>query len=295
MLGCLPCCNTQNWTYEVYLKRAPEDYEGPTIEVFEDKIFSTKEWAKKSNAADPSRIGERIIPAGVYVADEDNKKKFHVVEEINPKNDDYLHSVKGKDSGFWADSPGGVRFKAALVTALAVIPLYTIATVFINIIRIPLNILGVIKNTFYKTIEAFDKHNFNEAIHTFAKRMIVDLTNVLVGGICSVIRAPFYAIALQVAAIYAIFCPYEGRQIVADVERSWHYPCIEKDDIAFKENTQIDSFDSLLYVLNNKVHFLFFCFQPHGTYAKEKYDKKEYGDDALLEGDMSKYVALELA
>lgn len=277
MNRCLPCCNSQNWEYEVFLKIAPKNYEGKTITIEgEGKTYGPEKWAKKAAVQDPSRLGTRFIPPGTYVADSHDKKKFFVVEEINGKYN--------RDIGFWGDSQGVVAFKASLATAVAAIPIYAIGTMFINMLRIPLNLLGTVKNIFNSTLDAFDEKGVAEAIFTLARRSIIDLTNTLSGGLWSVVRVPFYAVALQVAALYTIFCPYDGRQIVADVERAWHYPCTVDDDISFERNCTLDwGLDTMRNFFNNKVHFLFFCFQPSGSWA-----------DDVDEDDSPKYLSLEL-
>lgn len=257
------CWETDRWQRNSFVKLAGPDDKN-TIKFDEDTLVKAGQWGdlRASNPAGepwmPATMGDLVVPKGIYVADKNDEKKLLVVSEITGTDDT-------RNAGFWGEERGVIAFKAGGATLIALVPIYAIGNMFLNLIRIPLNLIDCCRKAFADIKEAWNRGGLCEAAFALARRVIVDMTTIVVEGIWSIVRVPFYAAALQVALIYAVFSPYNGRQVVADIERAWHYPCTVEDDIAFKENAKTGSFDELVDTLNNKVHFLFFCFQPRNT------------------------------
>ncbi|MES2345568.1 MAG: hypothetical protein V4494_06500 [Chlamydiota bacterium] len=264
MSSCLPCCSTQSWNREVYFKRA-EHTDKNAIVIKKNTIYDEKKWSTKtslsiSSGRVPEDFGRRYIPAGRYVSDQNNPKKIFVESEINGR---YY-----RDKGFWGDSQHVVRGKACMATLTGFVAIGAVINMVVNVVRIPLNVIATCYHNGNSAVDALKDRGASDALFVFVRRTLVDMTHIFTEGAWSVVRVPFYALVFQAALIYTIFCPYDGRQIAADIEREWHYPCISSDDVVRREAP--DSFNGVLNMLNNKVRFLFFCFQPRGSFADIK-------------------------
>jgi hypothetical protein len=279
MGSCLPCCSAQNWGRQFYLKRAEADDEN-VIVFKKDIIYDEKKWTEKLKMEGlswtVSDLGKRYIPKGRYVVNRDHPDQPLIIAEINSLQ-------KGGETGFWADPSYVVAMKAAFATVTGFVAIGAVINMVINVVRIPLNLIATLRDVFDVTVDTLDDQGIGAAVITLVKRTIVDVTSVLAEGIWSVVRIPFYALIFQVSLIYTIFCPYQGRQVAAKVERAWHYPCLRADAVhLFFRDEQIEgfgqlcdrvnNFDQLRYILNNKVFFLFFCYQSRGSYANKKYE-----------------------
>lgn len=103
----------------------------------------------------------------------------------------------------------------------------------------------------------------------------------IVGFVWGKVRDPFFAIAVLACAIFGLYSPFEGRVVLARVEREWHHvedlrdpemrihhhACrhglTEKDA---KANESVPVFFSRDY------YFLIaYCFQPHGSSNDPRY------------------------
>jgi len=129
-----------------------------------------------------------------------------------------------------------IAFKCFMLFSL-VLPAYYILYNFLHLIRIP-------------TVTIL-----NLSLIDFVKQ------------VWTVIRAPFFYIALECAAIYGTFKPLEGRALFAEIESAWH----DNKNRRESENYQKDRpFLNIIWeFLSQKEHstalFIGFCMQPVGT------------------------------
>jgi hypothetical protein len=102
-----------------------------------------------------------------------------------------------------------------------------------------------------------------------------------------VVRAPFYCIALEFAALYGIFKPLEGRALFASLEKSLHDGKNRKDRVEYNKSAldSTDAWDALLLKENQKTLFIAFCFQAYN---------KPYQSTILEEADLEKLRAASL-
>jgi len=98
----------------------------------------------------------------------------------------------------------------------------------------------------------------------------VDLVRYLGEDIVFIVRAPFYAIAMQFASVYGIFDPNNGRKMLAKIEKNWNFNMSVKKD--YRYNVKMISrpfykslFDIFLNRRQDVAFYLAPCFQPLGS------------------------------
>ena len=98
----------------------------------------------------------------------------------------------------------------------------------------------------------------------------IDLIQYLIEDIICIVRAPFYAIALQLTCPFSLLFPNQTRRLIAKIEKSWNYDMSVKYD--FKKTSEINAksfFQALVDILVYKKQYIAFyiapCFQPRGS------------------------------
>lgn len=89
---------------------------------------------------------------------------------------------------------------------------------------------------------------------------------VLKEGIWTLVRAPFFALRMEFAALYGMFKPLEGRKWVADIESKWHQKA-SRYDLGFAEpDLTLGAFCWGAFADPNFSYtcFLAICMQPFG-------------------------------
>ncbi|NGX52214.1 MAG: hypothetical protein KR126chlam5_00510, partial [Candidatus Anoxychlamydiales bacterium] len=82
-----------------------------------------------------------------------------------------------------------------------------------------------------------------------------------------IVRAPFFAIALQFASLFILVSPNRARKAIAKIEKSWNYNMglsyHYRNNKGFKENSLLSAlFNTLLDRKEDVVFYLAPCFQP---------------------------------
>ncbi len=142
------------------------------------------------------------------------------------------------------------------------IPLYLATYIGWNLIRMPLIAVGTILVSLARLIAHPNKIQCVQLLKDIAwtapKRIIED--------IWTVVRAPFYAIAMEFAAIYGVFKPVEARKMMGQIERSWHQYS-RKHDVRYQDPNLDPLF--ILKALTDKdfdrTFYIAECMQPYGN------------------------------
>jgi len=98
----------------------------------------------------------------------------------------------------------------------------------------------------------------------------IDLFRYLGEDIVYIVRAPFYALAMQFASVYGIFAPRNGRKVLAKIEKNWNFnQSIKKDFRQYYKNISRPFYEVLFDIfLERKQGVVFYlapCFQPLGS------------------------------
>lgn len=71
---------------------------------------------------------------------------------------------------------------------------------------------------------------FCMALETASRtRSLLSTTAACLEGIWAVVRAPFYALKIEFAALYGIFQPLEGKAAIGQIEQDWHQKSRQSD------------------------------------------------------------------
>lgn len=142
------------------------------------------------------------------------------------------------------------------------IPFFLMASISWHLIRTPITALVTLCISLGRALSYRDK------AHTiqFLKDLVWTVPKGIVEGIWMIVRAPFYAVAMEFAALYGVFRPLEGRKAVAAIERGWHQ-MPRTYDVRYADWDSDRSF--VLKALGDKdfngTFYLAFCMQPLGT------------------------------
>lgn len=103
----------------------------------------------------------------------------------------------------------------------------------------------------------------------------IDFARYIAEDIIAIVRAPFYTLAIEFAAIFTMFYPTQGIKIIADLERSWNNNISVKFDYRYNEEAQKLPLYKLFWniMLNRKENIVFYlahCIQSHG-YLNDKH------------------------
>jgi len=101
----------------------------------------------------------------------------------------------------------------------------------------------------------------------------VDIFKNLAQDTIYIVRAPFFAIALQFASLFILVSPNRGRKAIAKIEKSWNYNMGLSYDYRhnkdFKEKSLLRAlFETLLDRKEDVVFYLALCFQPRSLKDK---------------------------
>ncbi len=170
------------------------------------------------------------------------------IEVIDPKNNRYWHE------------PMAITALKCFELLIG-IPLYLALYTSWHLLRTPITAVATLVSSFSK----FVCHPCKSG-----KQFLVDLVwtipKILIQGIWTIVRAPFYAIAMEFAALYGLFRPCQGKALVGQAERAWHQK-VRTKDIRYVD-PEAEPF-YLAKALGKKdfsdTFFLAFCMQSYGN------------------------------
>lgn len=263
------------WEVVIYLKKYDES-KGPQKatskgEVADGKLLDRQ--GCQTTLQHPDLLeGQWWIPPGEY----QTSSKLGETNKVL-----YLPRIVKKNSNeaqeFLAEEQAIVMFKAALGSLTGGVALYAIVNMALNILRTVLNMAVACINIYEQTVKAWQEEGGLSTASTLVTRATIDITYELALGAWSIMRIPFYAIAFEVALLYTIICPYDGRELVSSIERSWHYPLAPIPKNYAFQPLEVHNGEELDFVetvkrLNSCVFYFFFCYQPlEPLYNNAKY------------------------
>ncbi|MBY0529060.1 MAG: hypothetical protein K2P51_02605 [Rhabdochlamydiaceae bacterium] len=146
------------------------------------------------------------------------------------------------------------------------IPLYAAASIGWHLIRTPV----VVKLTLFNALWQwpFANENMRAKIKEDLTQIPIEMT----AGVCSIVKAPFYAIAMQASAFVGLVHPYLGRKWVAAVEHAWHDKIsIKQSFVTLPERPNENCCISCIKdTALNKPFYLAGCFQVRGNLSDKR-------------------------
>lgn len=154
-----------------------------------------------------------------------------------------------------------IAFKCVLLVLFT--PVYLIGYLGFQFLRTPLTSGFVICQSLYRT----GKNPSLPQMKQLGKDCFLTAPACFVRGMWAIVKAPFYAMALQGAALYGVFSPLEGRVWIGFLERNWHGTKGHRDDFSYLLKTSSLSRSTACSLLDkNFSHTLYlaFCMQSLG-------------------------------
>ncbi|MES2274019.1 MAG: hypothetical protein V4487_07490 [Chlamydiota bacterium] len=171
--------------------------------------------------------------------------------------DSYIEIVHLKNNNRFLHEP-------MLLTSLKCAGLIFLSAVYFgayeifHLVRTPLTAINVIGTSFANLVCSPNWKN--------VKQLLVDVAwtapKCIFIGIWTLVRAPFYCIGMMFSALFGIFKPLEGRELLGEVEAAWHQKTIREDLMHLEDDNWIwPAFADKDFRYTS---FIAVCMQPHG-------------------------------
>lgn len=182
-----------------------------------------------------------------------NGKKETRIEIIDPNGMRYVHEEMGVTA---------IKCFMLLIGT----PIFLGLNIFWHALRTPIATLAAPLVSLVKLIRNPTWIQTKE----FVKDLLWNIPLFFIKGMWNIVRAPFYAIAMEFAALYGVFKPIEGRSLIAKIERGWHR-LSRVEDIRYEEK-EVDCSLILKVAGDKDFHATFYlahCMQPFGNLSDQ--------------------------
>lgn len=136
----------------------------------------------------------------------------------------HRYTLNERTREMWVpDSVSTVAFKCGLLTVGN--PLYMAATMVYHAIKIPVDIIRVIGQLAVGILFAMEfRETFPRELSKTIEKNFVDVVSSIVKDIWNIIRAPWFALGFEIAAIEGVVSdPFRARVKIGDIERNWNH------------------------------------------------------------------------
>ncbi|MBS0604326.1 MAG: hypothetical protein JSS60_04720 [Verrucomicrobia bacterium] len=138
----------------------------------------------------------------------------------------YIEDVKSGE--LFLDEPAYiVSVKCALI-ALGM-PFYTLGKMSWHIFKTPFEIGAIALETLYKTGEQLALGKLYEGAVSM-RSGITQAAEAFGTGLYEIVKAPFFGLGCELAALYGVVKPFHGRKIEAMIEKAWQNGASYKED-----------------------------------------------------------------
>jgi len=179
-----------------------------------------------------------------------------------PKTFDYTIEESTGDLYGLHGNPDPAHIVAVKAVGIFLVtPIYTFGLLCANLLKMVVDITSIFWKVIPESIQNLSTKGIRATLVNAVMTVIFEIPNDLILGVMRICRTPFYAVALEVACLYAMFSPYEGRKWIGKIESQWHENTPYKNHLL--ETLPNDCVDALLF--DNKVIFLAVCMQKMGN------------------------------
>jgi hypothetical protein len=200
----------------------------------------------------------------VVVSEKDENGNVLKNKDGNPIETTYIEDAKTgdlyvNDDRFVVAVKSAMAFAATPILAAGVM-VWNIGKIFFDIVRISFNVLQNF-GTWWKEKGLF--HIVKEFFGRIFKAVICQ-------DLWHIVRAPFYAIGMMMAAGIGVICPYFGRKWVAKIENSWQDGFSHERDIRVAGEKESLTLCPVIWKESKeaRVFYLAHCFQVQGNIHK---------------------------
>ncbi len=159
---------------------------------------------------------------------------------------------------YWHEPMCATALKCALL--LVFIPIYLSIYVAWHVIRAP--IVATVLSL--RAADAFIRNPSKDHLQSLGLALIWEAPKSICKSIWYIVRAPFYAIAMEFAALYGVFCPTKARVWVGNVERQWHEVDLKSDIRYSRDSARPFLWNALTNPDSKNTFYAAFCMQPWG-------------------------------
>jgi hypothetical protein len=144
-------------------------------------------------------------------------------------------------------------------------PFYTVGTMLWNAYQLLRCIKLITKRIFQGIRTDLYYGRYYEATKIFY-REIKPLPDIFKERMKAIVRAPFFGIGLEFAALSGILRPFHGREYVSLIEKAWHNGVSYKEDLRrLPEKKDQDCASCCEEIHSGKEFYLAYCFQARGN------------------------------
>lgn len=165
------------------------------------------------------------------------------------------------------DSIQEIANKALLVFLFN--PIVLFLKIAFNLFQMTFDFVKITKQCFNEINTTFREKKINKIFKIFVDSLILLSKYLFEDAIC-IIKAPFFSLAIEIASIFTIFIPIQGRKIISDLERLWNQNKSSKLDYRLNKDAKTKPFFEFLWsTLKNRnenvAFYMALCFQPIGN------------------------------
>lgn len=172
---------------------------------------------------------------------------------------------------YWHEPMLTTALKCALL--IVVIPIYLFAYVAWHVIRAPIaaTIVPI------RALNTFLRQPSKDHLRSIGLALVWEAPKNLGKSVWDIVKAPFYAIAMEFAALCGVFSPTKMRVWVGEIEKQWHGVDCRKDSRHYWNKTPKDNIQKYCRRMSNflwealtdpnskNTCYLAFCMQPWGN------------------------------
>jgi len=147
-------------------------------------------------------------------------------------------------------------------------PIVMFSKIIFNVVQIGFDFT---KSYFCSSLNMLDDLRHGRIIKIFEEYVVskIILFEYVAEDLINIVKAPFYAIAIQFACLFAVVSPNNAKKIIAKIEKGWNLGLDVKHDFRNMEefkSKKLLSFISNMFNKRNEISFYIApCFQSLGT------------------------------
>jgi len=186
-----------------------------------------------------------------------------------------LEESTGDLYGLLGDPDPGyiIAFKSFQI--FLVTPLYMASLMIANLLKV----IGDVTSIFWKVLPQIaadlSQKGIVAALGNAIMAVTVEIPCEIVADLWRICRSPLYAVGMEIACLYGMISPYEGRKWIGKIESNWHERVPYYEDIR-----SATSETCLREIFKGKIFFIAICMQKMGNI----HDKV---------GELNKYIILK--
>ncbi|MBS0629954.1 MAG: hypothetical protein JSS30_07030 [Verrucomicrobia bacterium] len=183
--------------------------------------------------------------------DNGNKQTFHYTLEVSTGD---LYGLRGD-----ADPPHIIAGKAFAI--FIVTPFYMLGLMSANFLKIIVDVTSIFWKVIPQSISELSSKGIRATLANALMTVIFEIPNEIILDLWRICRSPLYAIGVQVASLYTMLSPYEGRKWIGKIESQWHDGTPYQKSIL--DTPAENCVDEVLH--DGRILFLAVCMQKMGN------------------------------